>query len=729
MTEPGSPGEAVIGPLRPVGGLTLLGEYQGSGFTEPRFLVRRGDGQVIQLSRLLYLVAEAIAAAGAADGGWDADSVAARVRASYGRDITADNVRYLVAGKLAPLGVVVASAPTPRPVLPGYAVQQAESAPQQPPRLNLLLGLKVRGVLLRPRAAGGIGRALAWLHHPLLTVAVLSGFAAFETWLFAVHGAIGPLLGILRDPVLFLAVAGLTLASLLFHEFGHASACRYGGARPGVIGFGLYLVWPSLYTDVTDAYRLNRSGRLRTDLGGVYFNAIFILALGACYAVTGQPVFLAAAFLDNFQILQQLFPFLRMDGYFILGDLAGIPDLLGLLGPIMASVMPWYSARRAGARARTLRRGPRVVVTAWVLVTIPLLAAAIGYMAWNLPALVATASQSFTASIIAARTGFSADRPATGVAALLSVVLLLIPVAGLAYLLARVTARGAATVRRRQASRRQLLRVALGAMAVLSAVAVGVARLETSTPPAPRPGITASATATRAQAAAWIAGQISPDVTVSCDPQMCGQLRKAGFPAARLMAVRPRANGPLGSAVVVATPVIRDQFGARLAAVYAPLVIAGFGSGAQRVDIRAVAPDGAAAFASQLASEHASLVAAGKQLVRNKNIQVLPPARAALLAGHVDPRLFATLSALASQTPIRLMTFDALPPGASPVIPLPGAELSAASPASVAAILAFLRAQRAPYLPEAVAATRGPAGQQVVTVRFGAPGLMDAGGS
>ena len=148
---------------------------------------------------------------------------------------------------------------------------------------------------------------------------VLAGFAAFETWLFAVHGAIGPLLGVLNRPVLFLAVAGLTLASLLFHEFGHASACRYGGARPGVIGFGLYLIWPSLYTDVTDAYRLDRAGRLRTDLGGVYFNAIFILALSGGYAATGQPVFLAAAFLDNFQILQQLVPLVRMDGYFILG--------------------------------------------------------------------------------------------------------------------------------------------------------------------------------------------------------------------------------------------------------------------------------------------------------------------------------------------------------------------------------------------------------------------------
>ena len=46
------------------------------------------------------------------------------------------------------------------------------------------------------------------------------------------------------------------------------------------MGAGLYIVWPAFYTDVTDAYRLGRGGRLRTDLGGIYFNAIFALAIG-----------------------------------------------------------------------------------------------------------------------------------------------------------------------------------------------------------------------------------------------------------------------------------------------------------------------------------------------------------------------------------------------------------------------------------------------------------------
>ena len=41
-------------------GTELLGAYDGSAFKEPQYLLRRGDGQVIQVSRLLYLVASSI---------------------------------------------------------------------------------------------------------------------------------------------------------------------------------------------------------------------------------------------------------------------------------------------------------------------------------------------------------------------------------------------------------------------------------------------------------------------------------------------------------------------------------------------------------------------------------------------------------------------------------------------------------------------------------------------
>ena len=51
------------------------------------------------------------------------------------------------------------------------------------------------------------------------------------------------------------------------------------------MGTGLYLVWPAFYTDVTDSYRLGRGGRLRIDLGGLYFNAIVAVAMFGVWAV------------------------------------------------------------------------------------------------------------------------------------------------------------------------------------------------------------------------------------------------------------------------------------------------------------------------------------------------------------------------------------------------------------------------------------------------------------
>jgi hypothetical protein len=417
MSEPSHLGEGVIGSLRPAAGLSLLGEYQGSEFAEPRFLVRRSDGQVIQLSRLLYLVAVAITeVAVQGNGAAAADVVAAQVSPEFGQEVTAANVRYMVATKLAPLGVVTAEAPGP-----ADPPAQADPPFQAEP----------------PLQAGPSAQATA--------------------------------------------------------------------------------------------RQVTRPGRLR-----------------------GRTAVLGA-----------------------IGVLAGV----------------------------------------------------------------------------------------TG--------------------------------------------VTLAAMAVT----------RSGTPPA-------SAAANRAQAAAWVAQQVSPDTVVSCDPATCGQLRRDGFPAARLMTLGPAFRDPLGSGVVIGTSAVREEFGSRLAAIYAPLVLAGFGSGANRVEVRATAPDGVVALEAAVSAQQASARSAGQQLLRNRTVQATPAARHDLLEGRVDGRLLANLSVLSSQWPFKLMAFDDAPPGASPVVPLRGVQLSATSAAGRSAILAFLHAQRGTYRPAMAAATSGGSGQSVVTARFDAPDPM-----
>ncbi len=237
------------------------------------------------------------------------------------------------------------------------------------------------------------------------------------------------------------------------------------------------------------------------------------------------------------------------------------------------------------------------------------------------------------------------------------------------------------------------------------------------------------AAADRQQAAAWIAQQVASSVVVGCDPEMCTELQKSGFPSGQLNELQPSAPDPLGSVLVVATPVIRNQFGTRLASVYAPLVVASFGSGADRVDVRYVAPGGTKTFESQLAADRENRIAAGEQLLSNKHVQASAAARQALLAGQVDPRLLVTLSALAHQMPLHLVAFVDPSPGVSSDVPLRGAEIGAAASASLPAMVAFLSAQQSQYAPAVARITKVANGQPVVTVRYDAPGPMGLGGS
>jgi hypothetical protein len=286
--------------------------------------------------------------------------------------------------------------------------------------------------------------------------------------------------------------------------------------------------------------------------------------------------------------------------------------------------------------------------------------------------------------------------------------------------------------RRRVGRRRLVLAVsALVAMALGAGVTLAFTQRETGTSQASTHTQNAIqlAQADRQQAAGWIAREVASNIVVGCDLEMCNQLQKSGFPGARLMQLQPTSPDPLGAQLVVATPVIRNQFGTRLASVYAPLVIASFGTGAERVDIRFIAPDGSKAFEAQLATDRKNRITAGEQLLANNHVQASAGARQALLAGRVDPRLLVTLGTLAGLMPIQLVAFDDPSPGAGSDVPLRGAELGAAAATGLPAMVAFLKAQQDQYAPAVASITQIANGQHVVTVRYDAPGPMGLGGS
>jgi hypothetical protein len=190
------------------------------------------------------------------------------------------------------------------------------------------------------------------------------------------------------------------------------------------------------------------------------------------------------------------------------------------------------------------------------------------------------------------------------------------------------------------------------------------------------------------------------------------------------MTLGPAASDPLGSAVIVATAAVRSAFGSRLTSVYAPTVIASFGSGSAQVDVRVYAAGGAAQYLAALRADEQSRQRVGRQLLHNSRVSAAPAAAAQLAAGEVDSRLLSTIATLSGQGLVSIVAFDDSGPGASAGAPLRLAELASpprAKSGYLQSTLAFLRAQQAPYLASNLTLARLANGQEVVRIEFAAP--------
>jgi putative peptide zinc metalloprotease protein len=428
-------------------GVQLIGEMAGSGYRRPPSLVRRADGQTLQLTPLLYQVLCAM------DGERTYAGVAEVVSQRIGKLATARDILFLSESKLRPLGL-----------LRGLDGSEPETQKASP-----LLGLRCKLTVTNPDVTRRITAPFAALFHPLVAIPMVAAFAAATVWLMFEKGLASATHEAFYEPGLLLLVFVLTVLSAGFHEFGHAAACRYGGATPGAMGFGLYLVWPVFYTEVTDSYRLGRAGRLRVDLGGLYFNAVFAMAMLGVWAIVRWDALLLVIGAQVLQMVRQLAPLVRFDGYHILADLIGVPDLFAHIKPTLLGLLP----HRWGApETKVLKGWARAVVTLWVLAVVPLLAFFFGLMVKVLPRLAITAWDSLGRQWAAFGVNW-ADGDVYGMGVrVLSVLAICLPVLSTVYLIVRIVHRTALRVWQITAGKPRL-RAASGVAAVVLLALIG----------------------------------------------------------------------------------------------------------------------------------------------------------------------------------------------------------------------------------------------------------------
>jgi putative peptide zinc metalloprotease protein len=196
------------------------------------------------------------------------------------------------------------------------------------------------------------------------------------------------------------------------------------------MGVGFYLFVPIFYTDVTESYRLGRYARVRTDLGGLYFHLLAGTVFIGVGALTGNEFLLVAAFLIDLDVARQLIPFIRLDGYWALADLTGIPDLLTHAG---ARVRRQLTKKQSGPVPPPLRRGVRRVLIGYVALAVPVVVAVMGYAAWHAPSIFTRTVAALSAHFELVSATIRLGEWGTALLAILEMILLVLPSLGLLF--------------------------------------------------------------------------------------------------------------------------------------------------------------------------------------------------------------------------------------------------------------------------------------------------------
>jgi len=331
--------------------------YDNGGGGGEEYVLATADGRQFKISRLARDIL------GRLDGKTSIAGIAAQLNASA-VPISPDQLRALLEQKYAPLGVIEDGTAPPGPETRVRVVRRIG--------FPMLVACNV----VPQRLVAWASARLAFLYSPwaVLPLLVLIAWA---------HGAVyrGALQALTLTPESYLRITAYCLLSILFHELGHAAALSRFGGTPGAIGFGLYLLLPTFYADVSQLWRFPRRHRMVVDLGGAWFQQIAFAAFALAAVRIGDAELLATCRLIDVMVLTALNPLFLFDGYWLLADYLAIPRLqrtafqyLGWRARRLASrpaeppkLPPLHRAARALFHSYSLLAGFFLAATFWLV--------------------------------------------------------------------------------------------------------------------------------------------------------------------------------------------------------------------------------------------------------------------------------------------------------------------------------------------------------------------------
>lgn len=117
-------------------------------------------------------------------------------------------------------------------------------------------------------------------------------------------------------------------STIILHELGHIAACRKFTGKNGEIGFGIYFIFPVLYSNISSVWLAGKQERIITNLAGIYMQLWCMLLFYLIYFFTHNALSLFISYLITLYCIIQIFPFIRSDGYWLLSDITSTSNLL-----------------------------------------------------------------------------------------------------------------------------------------------------------------------------------------------------------------------------------------------------------------------------------------------------------------------------------------------------------------------------------------------------------------
>lgn len=293
-----------------------------SSSIEPMYVVRTTGGKCYALSEKLKDVLLLL------DGNRTLHEVAETLSQREGTPISEEQTQQIISKYLEPYGLLEETISTSF---------SSDTTAHRKKKFNFDFILRVP--LVSPRIAAPVTKRLTWLFKlPVVITAVasicLTHLAFYQEWFlsrsFLPHA-----------PSEIVILYLLALGTILFHEFGHATACRVYGSEHGTIGFCLYLIFPAFYVDLSNIWRLPGRQRAVIDVGGMYFQLLTTIPLFLLYLLSGSGYFCAAIYAVDSMVLFSLNPIFKFDGYWLLVDLSGLVNLQKRAGTVVKESLRW----------------------------------------------------------------------------------------------------------------------------------------------------------------------------------------------------------------------------------------------------------------------------------------------------------------------------------------------------------------------------------------------------